>query len=89
MGQIEIDLAKEISEFVSVEAALAYDSENETFGCGAFIIDFHIFGSEGRHLKSIEGINHSGIIIGRFDVPFGSGRAVHSGVTAQADAHQI
>ena len=71
VGQIEIDLATGIGKFTNVEAALAYDPDTEAFGSGAFIIDFHLFGSAGDHLRSVEGLNHSGVLIGQFDVPFG------------------
>ena len=56
-GQVELDLAAEIDENVSVEAAIAFDPDAEAFGSGAFLIDFHLFGSEGSHFRPVEGID--------------------------------
>ena len=35
------------------------------------IVDFHIFGESDRHFRPTRHIHHSGLILGRFDVPFG------------------
>lgn len=70
VNQAEIDLESTIDDKITVGVAVAYDGE-ETFGLGAFTIDFHVFGSEGDHFRPTAGIDHSGIIVGQFDVPFG------------------
>jgi len=71
INQVEVDLEKIIAECIEVQTAIAFDPESETFGLGAFTIDFHLFGSEGDHFRMINGIDHSGILVGLFDVPFG------------------
>ena len=71
LGQAEIDIAKEISENISVEVAIAYNNEDAVFELGAAIVDIHLFGSEGGHLRPAFSLKHSGIVIGQFDVPFG------------------
>ncbi len=70
-GQIEIDLATGIGDYIGVEAALAYDPDAETFGSGAFVVDVSLFGSEGDHYLTMTGIDHGGVLAGQFDVPFG------------------
>ena len=71
MGQVEVDIEANIAEKTVIGAAIAYDNETETFGLGAFTVDFHLFDSEGSHFNPVSGIDHSGVIVGQFDVPFG------------------
>jgi len=71
LNQAELDIEKELSRGISVEAAIAYDDELKSFGIGAAIIDMHPFGEQGEHLHPVLGITHSGIMAGKFDVPFG------------------
>jgi hypothetical protein len=68
---VEIDLEAPLQPGISFEAAIAFDPENQTFGVGAFLIDFDLFESEGTHVGADEGIDHTGIVAGQFDVPFG------------------
>ncbi|MBD3167266.1 hypothetical protein GF324_11750 [bacterium] len=70
-GQVEIDLEAPVAEDIHFEAAIAFNPNEQTFGVGAFLIDFDIFGSQGRHMKSAFGIDHTGIAVGQMDVPFG------------------
>ncbi len=69
LGQVEIDLETNLGDQVVIAAALAYDEA--VFGLGAFTIDFHLFGSDDSHFRRVKGIEHSGIMVGQFDVPFG------------------
>lgn len=71
IGQVELDLETAIEDKIVISAAIAYDSREETFGLGAFTVDFYLFGSEGGHFRPLSGIDHSGIMLGQFDVPFG------------------
>lgn len=71
INQVELGIGNSIGDFVSVETAIAFDPDSETFGLGAFIIDLRLFGNEGDHLRVKNGIDHSGILIGQFDIPFG------------------
>ncbi len=68
MGQAEVDLGSSLSNEVDVAAWIAYG--DEAFGLGALMVDFHLFGEE-NHFRSAEGIDNSGLILGKFDVPFG------------------
>ncbi len=71
IGQVEIDLETNVDEKIIIGAAVAYDPGSETFGLGAFTVDFHLFDTKGGHFRPVSGIDHSGIIVGQFDVPFG------------------
>ena len=71
IGQVEIDLEKNLTENITFIAAVAYDNEEETFGLGEFNVCFHFFGSDGEHFHPVSGIDHSGIKVGQLDVPFG------------------
>ena len=80
LGQVELDLAATIDDKIVIETAVAYDAQGETLNLGGFIVDFHLFGSEGEHFRTFTGINHSGIIVGAFDVPFGIDWNVYSSI---------
>lgn len=69
IGQAEVDLGVALDEGIDLEIAVALDKGN--FSTGSFTVDFHLFGSEGNHFRPVGGIDHSGIIAGQFDVPFG------------------
>lgn len=71
LGQAEIDLTREFSDKVGVEVAIAYHNETATFELGAAIVDIHLFGSKGTSHRRFRRLDHSGIIAGQFDVPFG------------------
>ena len=71
MGQVEVDLETNIDEKIIIGAAIAYDPESETFGLGAFTVDIHLFDIDAGHFRPVNGIDHSGVIIGQFDVPIG------------------
>ncbi|MEE9553963.1 MAG: hypothetical protein V3W18_06655 [candidate division Zixibacteria bacterium] len=71
IGQVEVDLETNIDEKIIIGAAIAYDAESETFGLGAFTVDIHLFDIDAGHFRPINGIDHSGVIIGQFDIPIG------------------
>ncbi|MEE9554808.1 MAG: hypothetical protein V3W18_10965 [candidate division Zixibacteria bacterium] len=71
IGQVEVDLETNVDEKIIIGAAVAFDPESETFGLGAFTVDIHLFDTDGGHFRPVSGIDHSGIIVGQFDVPFG------------------
>jgi len=72
LGQAEIDLASQLSNRVAVEAAVAYNNETGNFELGAALVDIHLFSREEgeRHTRSF-GIDHTYVLAGQFDVPFG------------------
>jgi hypothetical protein len=80
IGQIELDVSSKLSERIEVSAAVAYDRESGSFGSGAFFAEFLLFGTDGGHFRPILGINHSGIIAGQFDVPFGLDWEVYASI---------
>ena len=80
IGEVEIDLEAELDEKTTITGALAFDSDNETFGIGELFVDFHLFGSEGDHFPPVSRIEHSGILVGQFDVPFGIDWQVYSSI---------
>lgn len=69
LGQVEIDLVTPIAGEVDLEIAIALDEG--TFTTGAVTADFHLWGREGSHFRQSQGIDHTGLIVGQFDVPFG------------------
>ncbi|RKX22194.1 MAG: hypothetical protein DRP51_02830 [Candidatus Zixiibacteriota bacterium] len=80
LGQAELDLARELSDNIAFEAAIAYNSEAGVFELGAAVIDIHLFGSEGKHRRPALGVKHSGVIVGQFDVPFGIDYKVYASI---------
>lgn len=71
IGQLELDVAQDLTDEVTITAAIAYDSEAEVFGLGAFTIDGRILGADENHLRQSQKIESLGVILGQFDVPFG------------------
>lgn len=71
IGSVELDSAISLSPHVTVSAAIAYDPAADGFGLGAFTIDGSLFGPEEKHLWKTELLDDSGVIFGKFDVPFG------------------
>ena len=68
-GQVEVALETPLHEHIDLAMAIAL--EEGSFGMGSFIVDFHLFGNEGYHFRPATGIDHSGILVGQLDVPFG------------------
>jgi hypothetical protein len=72
LGQAEIDLASELSDRIAVEAAVAYNGDDGVFELGAALIDIHPFCDHGSsHVGAGFSLDHSFILAGQFDVPFG------------------
>ena len=82
IGQLELDVAARLKPHVQVEAAVAYDGE-ESFEIGAFIIDFHLLGEVDWHYHRSGRVRHSGVMVGRFDVPFGIDWRVYPSIDRQ------
>ena len=72
LGQAEIDLGAALHKNVGVEVAVAYNADDGIFELGAALIDIHFLDCCGdeNHLRS-SGIDHTGVVVGQFDVPFG------------------
>jgi Sec-independent protein translocase protein TatA len=71
LGQAEVDLANQVTNNVAVEVAIAYNSDDGLFELGAAIVDIHLFGNGGGNHVNSSFIDHSSIVVGQFDVPFG------------------
>ncbi len=71
LGQVEVGLETNFEEKLFIGAAIAYEAHDGLFAVGAFTVDFHLWDSEGGFFPAVNGIDHSGIIAGQFDVPFG------------------
>lgn len=78
INQAEVDLETNLNEKLAVAAAIAWGEE--AFELAVFTVDFHLFGLEGDHIRTVEGIDRSGIIAGRFDVPFGIDYKVYASI---------
>jgi hypothetical protein len=71
VGSVEVDTALELSPYVKVTNALAYDPAADSFGLAAFTVDGSVAGPDEKHLLKCDLLQDSGLIFGKFDVPFG------------------
>lgn len=70
-GQFEVDLSGVVMKGVTFEGAAAYNADAGAFEAGAGFLDIHLMGSEADHPARGGVIQHSGLMLGQFDVPFG------------------
>ncbi len=70
-GQFEVDISSPISKYIHIESALVYNPNTQTIEMGAGFIDFHLLGKNDGHPIRGKFLTHSGILLGRFDIPFG------------------
>ena len=70
LGQLEINIESSVSPYISASGALAYG--DGVMEVGAAFVDLHWMGAEITHPVHSEAVDHSGLIIGQFDVPFGA-----------------
>jgi hypothetical protein len=71
IGSVELDSALQLSPHVLVSAAFAYVPDEDKVALGAFTVDGSLFGPEKKHLFKTELVQDSGLVFGKFDVPFG------------------
>jgi hypothetical protein len=71
IGSVELDSALTLSPHVLVSAAFAYAPAEDKVGLGAFTVDGSLAGPEKKHLVRTRVFQDSGIVFGKFDVPFG------------------
>jgi len=71
IGSVELDSALTLSPHVMVSAAFAYVPELDKVGLGAFTVDGSLFGPDEKHLIKTKLLSDSGLVFGKFDVPFG------------------
>ncbi len=70
LGQLEVDIESSVSPFISASGALAYG--DGVMEVGAAFIDLHWMGESMSHPVHSEFVDHSGVLVGQFDVPFGA-----------------
>jgi hypothetical protein len=56
---------------VSAFSAIAYDPNAQVMRLSSFMVDSGLWGADGHALFETDAIDASGIILGKFDVPFG------------------
>jgi len=71
IGSVELDSALQLSPYVLVSAAFAYVPDEDKAALGAFTVDGSLFGPEKKHLIKTKLLQDSGVVFGKFDVPFG------------------
>ncbi|MEA3288171.1 MAG: hypothetical protein U9Q77_12460, partial [Candidatus Marinimicrobia bacterium] len=70
-GQFELGLSAVIRPGINFEGAIAYNPETSTFEAGAGFIEIILDGEDGVHTARGNYLDHIGLSIGQFDVPFG------------------
>jgi len=71
INQFEIDISYSYKECLSLGTALAYNADNEQFELAMAYLHYNIFKEGTMHPRREEEAGHSGIIVGKFDLPFG------------------
>jgi len=71
INQFELDISHTYKKCLSLGTALAYNSENEQFELAMAYLHYNMFNSATKHPRKEEERNHTAIMIGKFDVPFG------------------
>jgi hypothetical protein len=69
IGQLELDVTQKLGTHLAASVGVAFNGE--AFGVGYFTIDGRLAGRNEEHLIHSEFVETSGIIFGKFDVPFG------------------
>jgi hypothetical protein len=71
LGLLELDVALTLVRNVMVSAGLVYDPSEDVFRLASFTVDGGLFGDAATHLFESTWLEKSGLILGKFDVPFG------------------
>lgn len=71
IGSLEVDVALELVPFVTAFAGIAYDPEAQVMTLASFTVDSGLWGAADHNLLKSDWIDSSGLILGKFDVPFG------------------
>jgi len=71
IGSLELDIALNLVPFVSAFGAIAYDPKAEVMRLSSFTVDNRLWGNGERALFQSSVIESSGVVLGKFDVPFG------------------
>lgn len=70
INQMEVDIESKFSPYLTIAGAIAYG--DEAFEIGAAYADLHWMGEIESHPIHSQIFDHSGLLIGQFDVPFGA-----------------
>jgi hypothetical protein len=71
VGSLEVDIALELVPFVSAFGAIAYDPDGGGMTLASFTVDSGAWGSGEHALWKSDAVEASGVILGKFGVPFG------------------
>lgn len=71
INQFELDISYSYKKCLSLGTALAYNVDSEQLELAMAYLHYNIFNESVAHPRREEEDEHSGIIIGKFDLPFG------------------
>jgi hypothetical protein len=71
INQFELDISYSYQKCLSLGTALAYNPDNRQFELALAYLHYNIFNEGAMHPRREEEAGHSGIIVGKFDLPFG------------------
>ncbi|HKY39015.1 MAG TPA: hypothetical protein VJN18_23920 [Polyangiaceae bacterium] len=71
IGSLELDIALTLVPFVSAFGAIAYDPKAEVMRLSSFTVDGGLWGADEHALFESSVVDASGMVLGKFDVPFG------------------
>lgn len=80
IGTLELDVKLALDDSVSVASAVGYDAASGTMQLASFTIDGGLAGPSSKYLLRTSSLEASGIVFGKFDVPFGTAYLEYSPV---------
>jgi hypothetical protein len=71
INQFELDFSYSHKSHFSVGTAVAYNNKTENMELAMAFVHYSFDDGPGKHPRRVEGYNHSALLIGKFDMPFG------------------
>jgi len=71
INQFEVDISNSFKGHVSLGAAIEYNNQNENMELAMAYLHYNMVEGETKHPRHGERLNHTGIIVEKFDIPFG------------------
>ncbi len=71
INQFELDVSYAHESHFSVGTAIAYNNETENMELAMAFVHYSFDGGPGKHPRREEAYDHSALLIGKFDMPFG------------------
>jgi len=71
INQFELDFSYSHESHFSVGSAIAYNSETENMELAMAFVHYSFDEGPGKHPRRVEGYDHSALLVGKFDIPFG------------------